>query len=301
MVEMKVGLFFSGEIDDAIRSLLRLCRREGIEASGYRFRKSWNHLDPAEVAYNFGALSHVMLRGTEASLEASWLPFVAGFVLGRGRDSCVLGPLEARDLPEYLRHLPVLEAQTELEEYLRDEKLLLERESSLETAREEIRASGLPETEEAFAGAVAAGNRSAATNFLRIGFSPDARDAKGVPLLVLAIRNNNPEVAKLLLEKNADANAVSEDRGTTALMEAASLGDTEIVEMLLSHGSDPNIKSKSGRTALMLAVSEGHREAASALIEAGADVNIVDDLGMTAGGYAKLFKLDDLFETGWQA
>jgi hypothetical protein len=295
MVKMKVGLFFSGEIDDAIRSLLRLCRREGIEASAYRFRKEWNHLEPTEVAYNFGALSHVMLRGTRASLEASWLPFIAGFVLGRGGDSCVLGPLEVSELPEYLRHLPVLEEEAELESYLREEKLLLDRESSLEAAREEIRASGLPETEEAFAGAVAAGNRNAALNFLRIGFSPDSQDAKGVPLLVLAIRNNNPEVGKLLLEREADANAVSDDRGTTALMEAASLGDTDIVEMLLSHGADPNIKSKSGRTALMLAVSEGHRDAASALIDAGSELSIVDDLGMTAGAYAKLFKLDDLF------
>ncbi len=300
-MEMKVGIFFAGAIDDHIATSLKLCRAEGVEGSAYRFRKEWTSLDPAEVSYNFGSLTHVLLRGTRGVLSAEWLPFVAGFVLGRDRASCILGPLETDDVPNYLRHLPVLSGEDGLDDYLREEHLRFERERALEAAREEIRAAGLPETEAAFAGAAASGDTESTRNFLKVGFSPDIRDAKGVPALVLATRNNNPTTGEILLDRGADPNAISDDRGTTALMEASSLGNNRVVEMLLSHGADPDIRSKSGRTALMLAVSEGHRDVAETLLSSGADREIVDDLGMKAGGYAKLFKLDDLFETAEQA
>jgi uncharacterized protein len=298
---MKVGIFFSGPIDEQIEATLRICRSEEIDASAYRFRREWAFLDPAEVSFNFGALTHVLLRGTETVLSAEWLPFVAGFALGRGRDSCILGPLDVDGLPTFLKNLPVLLVEEELHDYLSQEHLRLERERTLEAAREEIRAAGLPETEDAFAGAAVAGDTDSIRNFLKVGFSPDIRDRKGVPLLVLAIRNNNPAAGEVLLSRGADPNAMSEDRGTTALMEAASLGNLHIVEMLLSHGANPDLRSKSGRTALMLAVSEGNREVAAGLLSSGADREIVDDLGMTALGYAKLFKLEDLFETKDQA
>ncbi len=293
---MKVGVFFSGAIDEHVATSLKLCRSEGIDGSAYRFRKEWTCLEPAEVSYNFGSLTHVLLRGTPGVLSAEWLPFVAGFVLGRERASCVLGPLETNKVPIFLRRLPVLSAGEGLTEYLKEEHRLFERERSLEAARDEIRAAGLPETEAAFAGAAASGDTTSIQNFLKIGFSPDIRDEKGVPVLVAAIRNNSPATGEILLNRGADPNSISDDRGTTALMEAASLGNRDVVDMLLSHGANPDIRSKSGRTALMLAVSEGKRDVAEALLSSGADREIVDDLGMKAGGYAKLFKLDDLFE-----
>lgn len=298
---MKVGIFFSGATDEQIAAALRICRSESIAASAYRFRKEWALLDPAAVSSNFGALTHVLFRGTESVFSAGWLPFVAGFVLGSNRSSCILGPLEIADLPAFLESLPVLSPDEGLQDYLKEEHLLVERERTLEAAREEIRSAGLPETEDAFAGASVAGDTTSIRNFLKVGFSPDVRDRKGVPVLVSAIRNNNPEAGEVLLSRGADPNAMSEDRGTTALMEAASLGNLHLIEMLLGHGANPDLRSKSGRTALMLAVSEGNRDAAAALLSAGADREIVDDLGMTALGYAKLFKLEDLFETSDQA
>lgn len=300
-MEMKVGVFFSGHIDEQIAATLRICRSEGIGATAYRFRGEWGLLDPTEVSYNFGALTHVLLRGTDSVFSAGWLPFVAGFVLGRERYACILGPVDSENLPTFLRDLPLLSAEEGLRDYLREQHLLLERESSLETAREEIRAAGLPETEDAFAEAAVSGDTDSVRNFLKVGFSADIRDRKGVPLLVLAIRNNNPAAGEVLLSRGADPNAVSDDRGTTALMEAASLGNLDVVEMLLNHGSNPDLRSKSGRTALMLAVSEGNRDVAGALLSSGADRETVDDLGMTARGYAKLFRLEDLFETPDQA
>jgi ankyrin repeat protein len=59
----------------------------------------------------------------------------------------------------------------------------------------------------------------------------------------------------------------------TALMDAASRGETLKVEALLDEGADVNACDESGMTALMHAIKEGRLDAARALIKRGADVN----------------------------
>ncbi len=292
---MKVGVFFSGALDEPVLVALRICRREGILASAYRLRDHWRDADLNEISFNFGSLSHIVLRASPALLGSDWMPLVAGFAAGRERNLRLLGPVAEDVVPGFLDELGVLTGEDDLTEYLRSERLLNQRRNDLEAARDEIRAAGLPETESAFAGAASSGDVALVDNFLKIGFSPDVTDAKGVPVLVLATRNAHKRVAEMLLARGADANATSADRGTTALMEAASLGDQGLLGTILSSGADPDVQSKSGRTALMLAVSEGKGEIAQALLDGGARRDLVDELGMTALSYAKLFKLEDLF------
>jgi uncharacterized protein len=66
-------------------------------------------------------------------------------------------------------------------------------------------------------------------------------------------------VVKLLLDHNADINAV-DDRGRTALMIAAELDHPTIVDILLKRGADRSITDKQGKTALDLATSDGVRQ-----------------------------------------
>ena len=51
-------------------------------------------------------------------------------------------------------------------------------------------------------------------------------------------------------------------------MFAASKGQADIVRILMSHGADPNIKSKEGETALVIATKEEHKETARVFREA---------------------------------
>ena len=51
-------------------------------------------------------------------------------------------------------------------------------------------------------------------------------------MLNIAARNDKVELIHWLIDKGADINAVSEDRGYTAIMDAVWRGDKEITELL---------------------------------------------------------------------
>jgi ankyrin repeat protein len=66
------------------------------------------------------------------------------------------------------------------------------------------------------------------------------------------------DVVELLLEAGAPIDA-ADNRGRTALMMAAEIGDADVVEHLLGRGADPAIADKSGKRALDLAANDGVR------------------------------------------
>ena len=65
------------------------------------------------------------------------------------------------------------------------------------------------------------------------------------------------KICKLLLDKGADINA-KDSEGMTALMYAASSGQTNMVEFFLDKGADINAKDKAGHTALGNAIENGN-------------------------------------------
>ena len=75
-------------------------------------------------------------------------------------------------------------------------------------------------------------------------------------LLLIALKHDNTEMVKLLLEYGANANVQDYDR-RTALMTATANGYTDIVKLLLKHGANVN-----KRTVLMIAVENDHTEIA---------------------------------------
>ena len=68
----------------------------------------------------------------------------------------------------------------------------------------------------------------------------------------------------------------------TALLEAASAGDTETVETLLKHGANINAQDNDGGTALIWAAVNGHTKTVETLLKHGADINAQDNEGVTA-------------------
>src|SRR5581483_11433779 len=65
------------------------------------------------------------------------------------------------------------------------------------------------------------------------------------------------EAMKLCLEKGVDINAATEKTLNTALHAAAGQGTDDIVEFLLAHGANPNLKDNKGRTPLDVALGKG--------------------------------------------
>ncbi|MCJ1326725.1 hypothetical protein MMC10_003390 [Thelotrema lepadinum] len=92
-----------------------------------------------------------------------------------------------------------------------------------------------------------AGNTGKAEKFLTT--SPDAglfvngRDPDGNTTLIIASAEEQPYMLRLLLEHGANVNS-SNDRGRTALMEAALWGCVKNVEILLAHGADKHLRDK---------------------------------------------------------
>ena len=65
-------------------------------------------------------------------------------------------------------------------------------------------------------------------------------------------------------------------------MIAARYGYLQVVDQLLSVGTNPNVADKYGRTALMYAIEDGHLNIVRLLVKAGANMNAQDKYGATA-------------------
>lgn len=149
------------------------------------------------------------------------------------------------------------------------------------------------------------------------------------PLHWIAV-DGNKKIAKFLIAKGADVNAVDIDgctplhcavysnhekdaedgerlsmrmgyvdlgeNGTTPYW-ATVEGHTEIAKLLIASGADVNAVNNEGETPLFLAASNNCKEIAKLLISNGADVNSVEGRGYTplhwasAGGYTEIVKL----------
>ena len=99
--------------------------------------------------------------------------------------------------------------------------------------------------------------------------------------IIEAAKIGNTEVVKLLIKENADVNVQDED-GWTALLLASLNGHTQVVELLIKENADVNIQKKNGVTALMLASVYGHTQVVELLIKENADVKIQSKEGVTA-------------------
>tara|TARA_B100000287_G_scaffold354425_1_gene344631 strand:+ start:359 stop:1798 length:1440 start_codon:yes stop_codon:yes gene_type:complete len=127
---------------------------------------------------------------------------------------------------------------------------------------------------------------------------------KPMTALMYASTNGRVDVVKLLLEYNANADAVDEEHNT-ALMWACSLYSTwvldqdvdenaeRIVELLLDHGATVDHVNDKGQTALIWASERGELSSATdVLLDRGADVNKKDVNGNTALIYIILYDTD---------
>jgi len=128
----------------------------------------------------------------------------------------------------------------------------------------------------------------------------NARNEDGCTALICACYKNIG-TAKLLIEAGADVYTVDEE-GETALMTASRRGNLEVVKLLIEKGADVNAENKAEWTALMRASMDGHLEVAKFLVESGANINDICCWGTTAlmlasiRGHLEIVEL--LIETG---
>ncbi len=260
------------------------CTALGVTSSWYDHREN--------LADKLRSSSHLIVLYPGKITD--WFQFVEGFAAGREPKGIVFCTASDAPLVAEKTILPIFSDVETLTTYLNEEKICRERLEKQREARDFIVNAGIGLSEENLALCVQEGKIDFVERFLILGYSPDSKNEKGVPILILSIRNHHTNLARLLIEAGADVNRISADRGSSALMEAAALGDIDMVKELLEHGANPDLISKNGQTALMLSIGEGKLEVAKLLIQHRADLSIVDALGMSARKYAELFKHQDV-------
>jgi len=90
-----------------------------------------------------------------------------------------------------------------------------------------------------------------------------------------------PDIVQLLLEHGADANMRALDN-STPLQAAMGNGSVEIVRMLLEHGASVGAKDNDGRTPLHKAAGKGRDEVVRVLLKRGANAGARDYEGRTS-------------------
>ena len=165
--------------------------------------------------------------------------------------------------------------------------------------------------------AVNVDNAGRVSELLARGFDPNTVDEKGQVALYLAMREDCPKVAEVLLASPAlkidAANAV----GETPLMMAAMMGrldwtkkliergakvqkpgwspvhyaatgpNTEVLALLLDRGADINARAPDMSTPLMMAVRFGPEDSVKLLVRRGAEKSYINERNLTAADMAR--------------
>ena len=142
------------------------------------------------------------------------------------------------------------------------------------------------------------GDVESAKVLLDAGANVNDAAASGAAALVVAAHSGHGPLAIYLLEQRADPNAAG--AGYTALHAAVLRSQTELVNVLLDHGADPNARVEHGTpgrrfsadysiraqligaTAFWLAAKYGEIEILRILAKRGADPHLVPESGMSA-------------------
>ena len=120
------------------------------------------------------------------------------------------------------------------------------------------------------------GDINAVTTRLRAGVNPNSRMTEGLAPIILAARNNHPEIVKIL--------AKHEQIDKTTFIQAAEEARAhqhEAIATFLTDQLDINAVDKSGNARLHIAVSNRDITEVKALLGKGADVNLENEKGLT--------------------
>ena len=120
----------------------------------------------------------------------------------------------------------------------------------------------------------------------------DARSRNGDTALMLAAYKNKPAVVRALLDKGAEPNQT----GWTALHYAATVGNNEIVQLLLDRSAYIDAESPNQTTPIMMAARGGHILTVKLLLDEGADATLKNGAGMTAIDFARAGGFNDIVE-----
>jgi hypothetical protein len=247
-----------------------------------------------EAAESLDRADRLVLIFSPSVAGSPWIPFLLGF--SRGRGIPVLGYGAEAVPPTFADLIVPLKGDAEFKDYLEQKAPIWSDEEKKQTARKTLLDLGIPVVDKAYENCIKERDLKGVTLFLEAGFSPNARDACGVPMVCLAARSGDRDIVNTLLKAGADVNAESKDRGSSALIDSAMGKFPDIGADLLTAGADVNMKSKDGQSALIFSVGLNDTVFTEMLLKAGANPDEPDALGASARKYAAIFNKPDITE-----
>jgi hypothetical protein len=274
------------------RELLRETEKRQIPGILYCPGDEWSEDvlpedNSAGVSAGSSAVTHVVTVFSDFPAFVPGLFFSLGFSLGARVPLISYGPGAGE--PCGLKQGMPVKNKGDFIAYLEGEAINRTGEDVQKDAKAALLDMGIPYNPESLENCIREGKPRAVLLFLEAGFSPNARDKNGVPLLSLAARAGNRPIVDILLKAGAEVNLQAEDRGGSALIDSAMGKHCGILEDLLAAGADVNLKSKDGQSALVISVGLNDTVCAEMLLKAGANPDDPDLLGVSARKYATLF------------
>jgi ankyrin repeat protein len=105
-------------------------------------------------------------------------------------------------------------------------------------------------------------------------FMPSAAFAGAYEDFIKAVKFDDADKIKSLLQRGMDPNTIEPERGENGLILALREGSMKVFDILLhAPGINVDAKASNGDTALMIAAYKGNKPAAEALLVKGAEVN----------------------------
>jgi ankyrin repeat protein len=126
------------------------------------------------------------------------------------------------------------------------------------------------------------GDLEAQEDLLKRGADPNLEDAGGCTALALAIKSFQKTAAFRLLRVPAIKVDRPDQEGTTPLVKAALIAQTDLMASLCARGANVNARDGNERTVLMRAIEDDQVESVRFLLDHGAELETRDDSGMTA-------------------
>lgn len=222
------------------------------------------------------------------------LAYLTGYIHGKGIPSFISGLKKEQVMLSdiLIWHENAKELTDSLEEnfpsFIAEEKKL--------EAKKKLFNAGIPFTPDTFSIHIAQENMDICEDFLEAGMDINCRDSAGTPMLCIAARSGKKEAIEWLVQNGAEINAISKDRGYSAVMDAVWKMNAEIVELLIKLGANLNFVSNDGQTALIVATGSSNSKICEMLAKNGADPCYKDHMGMSALDYARLFKKNALVD-----
>jgi len=117
----------------------------------------------------------------------------------------------------------------------------------------------------------------------------NAQDKRGMTPLMIACKHSNVEVVREVLKRKPDLEQRDNLFGRTALIWAVKNNQMEIAELLLGSGADVNAKTQDGTNPLLFSARQGFVDIARALVGRSADLEVTDKYGFTPIMFAACF------------